>query len=293
VRFGLVGTGNWARKTHAPALASTDGITFSAVWGRSREAAQALAAEHGATAYDDIDAFLAGVDAVAFSVPPDVQAPIALRAAEQGKHLLLEKPVALATADADALVDAADRSGVSTVVFFTLRFQPEVRAWLADVAARDGWMGAAAIWRGGALRRMSRLDSPWRHEKGALWDIGPHVLSLLLPCLGPVDAVTAVAGSRDVTHLVFRHGGATSTATLTLSAPEQAAEASVSLWGEPGTSALPMSAADSVTALRTALTELLANANERNPAHPCDVRFGRDIVRILDQAQRQICPLQH
>jgi predicted dehydrogenase len=293
VRFGLVGTGNWARKTHAPALASTDGITFSAVWGRSREAAAALAAEHGATGHDDIDAFLAEVDAVAFSVPPDVQAPIAIKAAEQGKHLLLEKPVALTTADADALADAVDKSGVSTVVFFTMRFQPEVRAWLADVTARDGWMGGAASWRGSALRRMSQLDSPWRHEKGGLWDVGPHVLSLLIACLGPVDAVTAVAGAADVTHLVLRHAGATSTATLTLSAPEPAAEASVSLWGEPGTSILPKSEAGPVTSLRTALTELLTNANERHPDHPCDVRLGRDIVRILDEAQRQICPLGH
>jgi len=91
LRFGLVGTGHWARITHAPALASTDGIEFAAVWGRNAGAARALAAEHNATPHDDIDAFLSDVDGVAFSVPPDVQSVIAVRAARAGKHLLLEK----------------------------------------------------------------------------------------------------------------------------------------------------------------------------------------------------------
>src|SRR5580693_6741298 len=73
LRFGLVGTGHWARVTHAPALASTEGIEFAAVWGRNPEAAAALAARHGAVAYRDLGDFLAGLDGVAFSVPPDVQ----------------------------------------------------------------------------------------------------------------------------------------------------------------------------------------------------------------------------
>ena len=50
LRCGLVGTGHWARITHAPALASTEGIEFAAVWGRNPGAARELAAAHGATA---------------------------------------------------------------------------------------------------------------------------------------------------------------------------------------------------------------------------------------------------
>jgi hypothetical protein len=91
LRFGLVGTGYWARTTHAPVLASTEGIELAAVWGRNPEAATALAAGHGAAAYSQLDAFLGDVDAVAFSVPPHVQSAIAVRAATAGKHLLLEK----------------------------------------------------------------------------------------------------------------------------------------------------------------------------------------------------------
>jgi predicted dehydrogenase len=290
-----VGTGYWARRAHAPALASTHGIAFTAVWGRSPQAAAELAAEHGVTAYESLDDFLAAVDAVAFSVPPDVQAAIATKAAAAGKHLLLEKPLAFSVEAADELVAAVERTGVASVVFFTMLFQPEVRTWITEVTAQEGWMGGVGVWLASVLdgESASPFNTPWRGQKGGLWDVGPHVLSLLIACLGPVDAVTAVAGAADVTHLVLRHAGATSTATLTLSAPEPAAEASVSLWGEPGTSILPKSEAGPVTSLRTALTELLTNANERHPDHPCDVRLGRDIVRILDEAQRQICPLGH
>src|SRR5215471_20895359 len=126
MRFGLVGTGHWAKITQAPALASVPGNTFSAVWGRNVSAARSLAAEYGATAFPDVGAFLDAVDAVAFAVPPNVQAPLAIRAAEAGKHLLLEKPVALSVADADKLAATASAAGVASVVFFTLRFNSEI-----------------------------------------------------------------------------------------------------------------------------------------------------------------------
>src|SRR5712671_1525734 len=112
LRFGLVGTGHWARTAHAPALASTEGIEFAAVWGRNPRAAADLAAGYNVTPYGDIAAFLAEVDGVAFAVPPDVQAAIAARAARAGKHLLLEKPIAISEAEADDLVEAVDQGHV-------------------------------------------------------------------------------------------------------------------------------------------------------------------------------------
>src|SRR6204780_3314683 len=158
LRFGLVGTGYWARITHAPALAGTEGVEFTAVWGRDPQAAAGLAAEYEATAYRDVAAFLAAVDAVSFAVPPDVQAVIATQAARDGKHLLLEKPIALPDAAAGGLVEAVERAGVASVVFFTQRFQPDVRAWLAEVAARGGWAGGVAG-RGGAGQGGGHTDN--------------------------------------------------------------------------------------------------------------------------------------
>jgi len=289
MRFGLAGTGYWARTAHAPALAAADDVEFTAVWGRNPQAAAGLAARYQAAAYDDIAGFLAAVDAVSFAVPPDVQAPLATRAAQAGKHLLLEKPIALSQEAADALVDAVGQAAVASVVFFTQRFQPDVRAWLAGLHAQGGWTGGVSAWLGSALGESSPFNTPWRGERGALWDIGPHMVSLLWASLGPVTSVTADAGPADVTHLILHHqSGATSTTTLTLSATEEAAGFEAYLWGEHGRSAAPPGSADEATALRTALAELIESARPGAASHPCDVRFGRNVGRILAEAQRQI-----
>jgi predicted dehydrogenase len=297
MRFGLVGTGYWARATHAAAIASTPGASLAAVWGRDPQAAASLAGEHGADAFtgeEAIDQFLDGVDAVAFSVPPYVQAPIAARAARAGKHLLLEKPVALSDAEADALVDAVDAAGVASVVFFTLRFNGEIRAWLTDENARGGWSGRGwsgghSEWIGSIFGPGSPFNTPWRREKGGLWDVGPHVLSLLWASLGPVVGVRAVRGAGDLTHLVLTHeSGASSTATVTQGAPPAASATNLYVWGEAGRSVMPNSGWDPVECLRTALTELLAMAAAGEVRHPCDVRFGRDIGRVLAAAQAQL-----
>jgi len=289
LRFGLVGTGYWARVAHARALGDTPGIEFAAVWGRNQEAAATLADSFGAAVHSDFDAFLADIDAVAFSVPPYVQSQLAVRAANAGKHLLLEKPIALTAEACDALVAAVESAGVASVVFFTSRFQPDARAWLDEVTSAGGWAGGEVSWLGSVYAESSPFNTPWRREKGALWDLGPHVVSLLWAILGPVQAVTADTGRGDLTHLVLHHhGGATSTATLTLGAPEPADGFDLMVWGERGRTSVPPLADDPVGALGVALTELAENARSGRVSHPCDVRFGQAVTQVLLQAQDAI-----
>jgi len=292
LRFGLVGTGHWAQITHAPALAAADGIELTAVWGRSAEAAAALAGAHGATAYageGELGAFLDAVDAVAFSVPPDVQAPIAVRAAQAGKHLMLEKPLATTVESADEVAAAVAASGVASAVFFTLMYRADIRAWLAEVTARGGWLGGVAVWFGSSLDESSPFNTPWRREKGALWDLAPHAISVLWAALGPVTAVTADAGPADVSHLILHHqGGASSTITLSQSAGEAAAGSETYLWGPPGRSLLPSGSSDPIPPLLTALGELTANIRAGVSAHPYDAFFARDVGHVISEAQRQI-----
>ena len=289
LRFGLVGTGYWARVTHAPALASAEGIELAAVWGRDPVAAAGLAAEYHATAQENLDAFLAAVDGVAFAVPPYVQAPIAATAARAGKHLLLEKPIAISESEADGLVEAVTEGEVASVVFFTLRFRAEMRAWLADVTARGGWIGGAGSWLGSSLLESSPFNTPWRREKGALWDIAPHVISVLWPVLGPVTSVTADAGLVDVSHLVLHHqGGASSAVTVSQSAGQAAAGFEAYVWGASGRSAAPTGTTDPLPPMRTALAELTGNIRSGQTEHVCDVRFGRDVGQVIAEAQRQI-----
>jgi predicted dehydrogenase len=288
VRFGLAGTGYWARVAHARALASTPGVELAAVWGRNASAAAALADEYGSVSHSDFDTFLAGIDAVAFSLPPDVQSDLATRAAIAGKHLLLEKPVALTTETAETLARAVTDAGVASLVFFTARFQPAIRSWL-DQVDRMSWTGGQAVWLGGAVSGSGPFNTPWRREKGGLWDLGPHALSVLTAGLGPVGSVLADGGPGDVSHLILHHdGGATSTVTLTVRAPADLDRFDLYLWGNGGRSVMPSLADDPVVALRAALIELCALAAGPDRAHPCDVHFGASVTRVLAEAERQI-----
>lgn len=289
MQFGLVGTGPWAQATHGPGLLAADGADLVGVWGRNPDKTRKLAGDLGVTAYDDYADLLAAVDAVAFAVPPKIQAAMARQAAEAGKHLLLDKPIADSLADAQALAEAAATAQVASVVFFTGRFIPETRAWYAEMTETGGW-------KGGWSRMLAALDtpgnpfteSPWRRERGALWDVGPHALSNLTAVLGPVRELTAVGGEGDLVHLVLTHeSGATSTASLSLFAPPAGSNFETGVWGESGTSLLPENTTSGVEALQLAATELVAAA-ESGEAHPVDVRFGARVVELLADAERQL-----
>ena len=287
LRFGLVGTGYWARETHAPAIIAADGAELVAVWGRDADAASSLATATGATAPPDFDDFLAEVDAVCFAVPPHVQAELALRAAAAGKHLLLEKPVALDLVTGEALLAAVRERDLAAVVFFTHLFTPAVRTWFDQVATKGPWSGGHAVWLGSALSDENPFNTPWRREHGGLWDVGPHAVAALSRTLGPVRSLTVDRGEPDLTYLVLHHeGGATSSATLTLSAPDAADGFTLQLWGPAGRSDLPIDDVDSIEALTVAVQELTAMVRSGDREHPSDLPFGLAVQRVLEQAER-------
>jgi predicted dehydrogenase len=289
MRVGLVGNGHWARITHAAGLKSEPSVELSGIWGRDSSKTAALATELGTTGYDDVDQMFADVDAVAFSVPPQVQAELALRAARAGKHLLLEKPIAVSTADADRLAEAVSEAGVASVVFFTSRFDQGQRQWLQEVGQRSDWDGAAGFWLGSAFAPGSPFNTAWRHDKGGLWDVGPHALAMATGALGPIVEITARPGRRDLVYLILRHeSGVSSSFVVSIDTPQAASEVSLTLWGEPGRSALPAASGDPSQALATAARELASAARQPAPSHPCDVRLGRSIVGLLAEAERQL-----
>lgn len=291
LRTGLLGTGPWAVAAHGPALAAHPDIEFAGVWGRRPEAAAALAAEHSVPVYEDVDELFADCDAVAFALPPDVQAPLAVRAARAGCHLLLDKPVATDPGHAREVADAARRAGVASVVFFTLRFAPGPADWIEEQAARKGWFTGRAHWLGALFTPGAAPSpyaaSPWRREKGALWDVGPHALSVLVPVLGEVTEVTAAPGPGDTVHLILRHdSGASATVTLGFTAPQAATGVAVEFLGEPGVVAMPEWRGPG-EAFAAALDALLHAVREGVP-HPCDAGFGARVSEVLARAEGQL-----
>ncbi|WP_229071326.1 Gfo/Idh/MocA family protein [Actinoplanes sp. DH11] len=289
MRFGLLGTGPWAHQAHAPGLAAHPEVEFTGVWGRDPGKADELAGKFGTRAYADVDALLADVDAVAIALPPDVQAEMALRAARAGKHLLLDKPVALLPEQARAVADACAAGDLASVVFFTRRFSPELSAFIAETAAVGGWTEARVDHLGSIFESGSVFGaSPWRRERGGLWDVGPHALALVLPVLGPVTDVAAMAGARDLIHLVLRHeGGATSRLTLAVDAPAASAREEAVFAGEAGLRTVPRVQWKPDAALGRAVDELLAAAAGGTPS-ACDARFGAGVTAVLAAAERAV-----
>ncbi len=290
MRVGLIGSGYWAKQVHGTSAAQAPDVELVGVWGRDQTRTQEAADELGTRAYADLDRLIGDVEALTFAVPPDVQAEIATRAARAGRHLLLEKPIATSVADARTLEDAVADAGVASIVFFTRRFVPQTQTWLDHLAEVGGWECGRAEFSASIFTEGNPFGaSPWRHEKGGLWDVGPHALSILWPALGPVRSVVAGAGVRDQVHLVLRHANdRSSTASLSLMVPPPAAGNALYVYGEHGREDAPPGPFDPIPAHRAALDALVAQASATEKGHACDVHFGARVVEVLAAAELSI-----
>jgi predicted dehydrogenase len=142
VRWGVLGAANIALKKVIPAMQRG---TASRVVGlasrdhsRARTAAAALDIPKAYGSYDELldDP---QIEAVYIPLPNHLHVPWAIRAADRGKHVLCEKPIALSAAEAEQLLAARDRNGVKIQEAFMIRTHPQ---WVMAVAlARDGTLG--------------------------------------------------------------------------------------------------------------------------------------------------------
>ena len=228
---------------------------------------------------------LRDVDAVAIAVSPDIQAQLAVRAARHGCHLLLDKPVALDLAAADQVAAAAAEAGVRAAVFHTYQYVPGVAGWLAALP-ESGWTGAQVRWLSSIYDPGSPYaQSVWRQDKGALWDLAPHVLSVLLPVFGAAESVVAMAGVGDQADLIVRHAsGATSTISVSLTALPGTRGTEWKMFGAEGTFVLPDSDDDDAPEAYAQMVSALLGPSPGAAAR-ADLALGRDIVAVLAAAQ--------
>lgn len=288
LRMGLVGAGPWAHKVHGPGITAHPRTELVATWARRPEAAADVAAIGNATPFADFDDFLRHVDAVAFAVPPAVQAPLAARAAAAGKHLVLEKPVAPSVDDASALVDAVARAGVTSIMVLTFRYDAGTRKWLDDVHRVGEWDGGLARWFSGTLLDAKYEGSQWRHDGGALADIGPHVFDLLDAALGPVTGVEQARFDRRVWHVMLGHeNGRVSTATLSMHTPAQPAITDFAVHGPRGFLAFDASG-DATERYSVLLDDFVALVDSNTAEHSLDVRRGLHLQRLLGRVTDQL-----
>lgn len=234
VRVGLVGAGPWARAMHARVLAAGPETELTAVWARRPEAAAAVAGPHGAAVAASFEDLLERCEAVAFAVPPAVQASLAPVAARAGRALLLEKPLGPTLAAAREVAEAVAEAGVVSQLVLTKRYHPATRRFLRRAAALPV-TGARSCYLHGAFLR-GEMATGWRLVHGALLDLGPHLLDLLQAAVGEIRAVHATGDPRRWVELSCEHrGGAVSQASLSGTVNLPRPRTTLELFGPTGT----------------------------------------------------------
>ncbi|WP_419914809.1 Gfo/Idh/MocA family protein [Hoeflea sp.] len=190
--IAVIGCGYWG-KNHVRTLNELGALAALADADDAR--AQVLADAFGVPVRD-VDSILAdpAIEAVVLALPPQLHAQTALKAIAAGKHVLVEKPIALNVDDAQKVVDAGKAAGVTVMTGHVLRFHPAFEA-LAEMVSS------------GALGTIQYIHShrvglgKFHAENDALWDIAPHDLSLIIALTGEEPSHIRGEGSAVLNHL--------------------------------------------------------------------------------------------
>ncbi len=290
IRMGLVGAGPWATIFTAPLLAAGPDLQLEAVWARRADVATELAARHGATAAASIEELIERCDAVAFAVPPNIQAEVAAQVAAAGLPVLLDKPIGMTVSQADQLAGVIAKAGVISQVVLTNRYLPAMRQFLTESAGFAAHGGSATFLGGGAMEGHF-FGTPWRLEQGGLIDLGPHVLDALDAALGTIIDVSAVGDPFGTVVLNCRHAsGVVSSAVMSGTTPVEPSGLRIELYGRGGRLSLDTAWDDQAEAGRqfgaamARIASEFAHAVRTGEPHPLDAQRGLYLQRLIQMA---------
>src|SRR4051812_828633 len=196
--IGLIGGGNISN-THAAAARDIPGVVVAAVWGTNPNKVEALAKQHDAKPYADLNEFLRHrpMEMVIIGSPSGLHAEHGIACAREGLHVLVEKPIDIATRRADALIAETKRAGVKLGVIFQDRFAPDIiklkqiidegaLGRLLFVDARVKWFRPREYYSQSRWRGTLALDGG-----GVLINQAIHTVDLMLWLLGDAEVVHA------------------------------------------------------------------------------------------------------
>ena len=199
MNVGFIGGGN-ITDTHIRAALAIPSLKIAAIFGSNAQKVNEHAKKYGGAAFDDFDRFLAHrpLDMVIIGSPSGLHASHGIAAANQGLHVLTEKPIDVSTYQADRLIAAAKRAGVKLGVLVQDRLKP-------DILRLKGWIDSGKLGRPLLVDAAVKWYRPpeyystskWRGTReldggGALINQGVHTVDLLLYLLGDVTRVQAV-----------------------------------------------------------------------------------------------------
>ncbi len=185
IRYGIIGFGTFAELFIMPAIRAANNSELVAIQKRSIDAAKMKASEHSIPLYfDSVEALVASkeVDAVFIVSANSQHHAETLAAAAAGKHVLVEKPMAVSYAQAQEMTDACDRAGVTFMVAHMLRFSPLLRR-MKDII-QSGLIGDVTFAQSHFIYDVRNSKRNWVLDKhaaggGPLFDIAIHCLDSL------------------------------------------------------------------------------------------------------------------
>lgn len=204
IGWGILGTGAHVRRVMAPAFSHAADITLAAVCSRELSRAEDVAHEFGfARAYDSYEDMLLddAVEAVYICTPNALHAEQTIKAARAGKHVLVEKPMALGRGEAEAMVDACESADVRLGVGFHLRHHPANKD--ARRAIAEGRLGKTfafdARWVMTGWRREGWWQDPAMIGAYVMMAVGVHLIDLVryLSDQEPEEVTAMTDGGRE------------------------------------------------------------------------------------------------
>lgn len=193
MRVGLVGFGFGGAVFHAPLIEATPGLSLTTIVTADRErAARARERYPSAHVLPDVRALLSiseGLDLVIVTTPNRSHVPIALSAIEAGLHVVVDKPIAPSTVEAQRLADAAARRGVVLSVFQNRRLDGDFLTVRRLI--HDGALGRVMRFESRFERWRPTVEPGWRERGdpaeggGMLLDLGSHLVDQAIQLFGP------------------------------------------------------------------------------------------------------------
>lgn len=203
IKWGLIGCGDVAERKGGPALYSVEQSQLWAVASRQLAKAEDFAQRHGAErAYDSVEALLAdsAVDAIYVATPVFLHASLTIMAANAGKHVLCEKPMAMNPRECQQMIDACRRNNVSLQIAYYRPTYPNIQEMKRLL--ESGVIGEpilAEIRNHSTFRPIPgknwKTDLPYSGG-GVLMDIGSHRLDLLRYLFGDIQRISGQATAR-------------------------------------------------------------------------------------------------